>query len=169
MIATIAASLALLAMEEGPSATADRAAALRMLDGRVLPAEAEQGAERSRMLARDAKARVQAANLRENAAWEHVVSRADWEAFRDRRIEALRRSLGSFPEAGGVPRTLVTRTFDGDGYRVENLVFESRSGLVVTANLYSPAAPSRFMPGILLSHSHHNPKTEGELQDMGMT
>ena len=25
------------------------------------------------------------------------------------------------------------------------------------------------MPGILLSHSHHNPKHEGELQDMGMT
>ena len=25
------------------------------------------------------------------------------------------------------------------------------------------------MPGILLCHSHHNPKTQGELQDMGMT
>ena len=25
------------------------------------------------------------------------------------------------------------------------------------------------MPGILISHSHHNPKTQGELQDMGMT
>ena len=25
------------------------------------------------------------------------------------------------------------------------------------------------MPGILIFHSHHNPKTQGELQDMGMT
>jgi hypothetical protein len=25
------------------------------------------------------------------------------------------------------------------------------------------------MPGIVLCHSHHNPKTQGELQDMGMT
>jgi len=25
------------------------------------------------------------------------------------------------------------------------------------------------MPGIVLAHSHHNPKWEGELQDMGMT
>ena len=25
------------------------------------------------------------------------------------------------------------------------------------------------MPGILVSHSHHNPKTQGELQDMGVT
>ena len=25
------------------------------------------------------------------------------------------------------------------------------------------------MPGILIAHSHHRPKTQGELQDMGMT
>ncbi len=25
------------------------------------------------------------------------------------------------------------------------------------------------MPGIVIIHSHHNPKTQGELQDMGMT
>ena len=39
----------------------------------------------------------------------------------------------------GAPRMLVTRTLEGDGYRIENLVFESRPGLVVTANLYRPA------------------------------
>ena len=39
----------------------------------------------------------------------------------------------------------------------------------MTANLYLPAKPPRTMPGILISHSHHNPKTQGELQDMGMT
>ena len=39
----------------------------------------------------------------------------------------------------------------------------------VTANLYRPEPLRESMPGILLCHSHHNPKTQGELQDMGMT
>ena len=77
--------------------------------------------------------------------------------------------MGRLPAAPAEPNTLVTRYLDGDGYRIENLVFESRPGLVVTANLYKPARPSTSMPGILISHSHHNPKTQGELQDMGMT
>ena len=58
---------------------------------------------------------------------------------------------------------------EGDGYRVETIVFESRPGLLVTANLYLPAKPTKSMPAVLFSHSHHNPKTQGELQDMGMT
>lgn len=57
----------------------------------------------------------------------------------------------------------------GDGYRIENLVFESRPGLLVTANLYAPKEPTKRMPGIVICPSHHNPKTQGELQDMGMS
>src|SRR5205823_1013704 len=58
---------------------------------------------------------------------------------------------------------------DGDGYRTHNLVYETRPGLWVSANLYLPAKPPEKMPGVLISHSHHTPKTHGELQDMGMT
>src|SRR5207248_9629646 len=57
----------------------------------------------------------------------------------------------------------------GDGFQIHNLAYESRPGLIVTANLYVPDPLRASMPGILLSHSHHNPKHEGELQDMGMT
>jgi dienelactone hydrolase len=39
----------------------------------------------------------------------------------------------------------------------------------VTANLYLPADAPKSAAGIIISHSHHAPKTEGELQDMGMT
>jgi dienelactone hydrolase len=126
-----------------------------------------QGA--SAMLARDVRSREQAANLRENRAWAAVNARADWERFRAPRLRALRESLGLPPSAPVVPRSIVTGVLEGDGYRVENLVFESRAGLVVTANLYLPVRPAGSMPGILISHSHHNPKTQGELQDMGMT
>jgi cephalosporin-C deacetylase-like acetyl esterase len=120
-------------------------------------------------LARDVRSRLQAANLRENRAWAGVQSLSDWKRFREPRLRALRESLGLPNTDNMVPRALTTRTLEGDGYRVENLVFESRPGLVVTANLYQPVRPAKSMPGVLIAHSHHNPKTQGELQDMGMT
>jgi dienelactone hydrolase len=48
----------------------------------------------------------------------------------------------------------VTGAVDRPGYRIENVVFESRPRLFVTANLYMPAAPGRH-PAILgpLGHS----------------
>jgi hypothetical protein len=82
---------------------------------------------------------------------------------------ALRESLGLPAAIPEVPRVIVTRTLEGDGFRIENLVFESRPGLVVTANLYVPARATGSMPGILISHSHHAPRTQGELQEVGMT
>jgi cephalosporin-C deacetylase-like acetyl esterase len=144
------------------------AALLRRLDGRVIPAQPVKDAP-NRMLAEDVRQRLRAADQRENGAWTRIHNRADWTRYRDARLAALRASLGSFPP---VPRDLhvkVTGRRDGDGYRIENLVFQSRPGVVVTANLYVPARPGRSMPGILVCHSHHNPKTQAELQDMGMT
>ncbi len=138
---------------------------LKGVETSALPAEFDG----SQMLAVDVRARVQAANLRESDAWGRVTSRAEWEAFRDRRIQALRAALGPGHDTPKALKVSVTRTLEGDGYRIENLVYESRPGLVVTANLYGPAAPSGRMPAIVIAHSHHNAKTQGELQDMGMT
>ena len=87
------------------------------------------------MLARDVRSRVQAASLRENGDWDAVKTRDDWEKFRQPRLGALRESLG-LPAAQPGARGARHRTLDGDGYRIENIVFESRPGLVVTANLY---------------------------------
>jgi hypothetical protein len=143
----------------------DRATWLRGLDGRVLT----RAADPAGMPARDLRARTQAANLRENREREAVPTRADWEHLREPRVRALRESLGLPPANPEVRKVLVTRTLEGDGFHIENLVFESRPGLVVTANLYVPARPTGSMPGILISHSHHAPKTQGKLQDMGMT
>jgi len=128
----------------------------------------EERARRASMLRDDARRRLRAANRRDAEAWARVKSKADWERFRDVRIKALRESLGPFPPP---PKTLnieVTRRLDGDGFRIERLVFESRPGLVATANLYVPEPTRPKMPGILICHSHHNPKTQGELQDMGV-
>ncbi len=145
----------------------DLASKLRELSPVVVPAESERGKALPRMLYDDARVRMRAANVRETNAWRAIQTREDWERYRDAKIRALRESLGSFPPHGDLkPR--VTKTFEGEGCRIENVVFESRPGLQVTANLYSPARPAASMPGVLVIHSHHNPKTQGELQDMGI-
>ena len=135
----------------------------------VFPPDDSRAKDLPRMLAADARRRMQEANLRESKAFAAVTTREQWEAHRDARIRALRESLGTFPEAPKDMRVVVTRTLDGDGYHIHNLVYETRPGLWVSANLYLPAKPPAKMPGILISHSHHTPKTHGELQDMGMT
>jgi cephalosporin-C deacetylase-like acetyl esterase len=141
---------------------------VRGLDAAVVPPASEPGKLLPRMLRDDARARIQAANERETRAWRGLASREDWERYRNARIDALRASLGSYPAPPADLKTKVSRTLQGAGYRIENLVFESRPGLQVTANLYAPASPAGSMPGILIVHSHHNPKTQGELQDMGV-
>jgi dienelactone hydrolase len=140
---------------------------LRDLDVTVLSHDERQ--ESAEMISRDIESRRLLAIQRENMAWSKVKSRDDWERFRDQRLTALRESLGQFPP---LPKDLnieTTGRIKGNGYRIENIVFESRPGLWVTANLYLPANPRKSMPAVLFSHSHHNPKTQGELQEMGIT
>ena len=145
------------------------AARLRMLNEKDLKTAGDAAKQFPQMLFKDARKRRDAANRRDFKAWKAVRSRADWERFRDPRLRALRAALGTFPPAPRDLEVRVTGTLEGDGHRVEKLVFESRPGLWVTANLYLPQKAERPMPAFLLCHSHHNPRTEGELQDMGVT
>src|SRR5947199_8041914 len=65
---------------------ADLAAKLRGLEPDVAVSDAA-----------DVRARLQAANRRETAAWRALKTREDWERYRDARLKALRESLGEFP------------------------------------------------------------------------
>jgi len=130
----------------------------------VFPSEEHDGL--ADMLGRHLRRRIQAANTSDAEAWATIGNRQDWEAFVRPRIDALRRSLGTFPEPAA-PQPTVAGTIDGDGYRIENLRFDSRPDLPVAADLYLPEPLRERMPGVLLVHSHHNPMTQGELQDMG--
>lgn len=150
-------------------AAADEAATLQTLDSRVITNEAG-AAEAREAVRRDVRARLQIAERRHSAAWYTVGSRDDWESFRDVRLAHLRRSLSLDPLPTEPKQVHTTRRIDGEGFRIECLTFESRPGVVVTANLYVPQpTPPMKMPGILIVHSHHAPKAQGELQDMGMT
>ena len=121
-----------------------------------------------KMMAADAKRRMREANERESKAFAEVTTKEQWEKYRDARIAKLRESLGAFPEP---PKDVLVGVdgkadIKGDGFTILNIVYESRPGWWVTANLYKPAKRPAKMPGILISHSHHNGKTDGELQDM---
>ncbi len=131
------------------------------VDLRVLPA-ADRG-----MLERHARGRVRRILEAERREWDAVHSRQDWERFRDRRVEALKASLGSFPTRGPLD-VRVAKEYPGQGYRRQDLAYQSRPGLWVTANLYLPGRAAGRRPAIVIVHSHHRPRTQAELQDMGI-
>ena len=108
-------------------------ASLRELGANVLDDQRRQ--ELGGMVAQDIERRRLRAIQRENAAWDQVKDLRDWERFRDARIDALRDSLGEFPDAPEDLDVRITGRLGGIGYRIENLVFQTRPGLFVTANL----------------------------------
>ena len=110
--------------------------------------------------------RVEEVNKKDIASWDAIRSLKEWEAFKRPRLQALERSLGAYPESDQTIVSDVTGAIDAEDYMIDRLVFESRAGIVVTANVYRPKANSIGV-GILLVHSHHNARTQPELQDMG--
>jgi hypothetical protein len=138
-----------------------------LLDSRVFPA-AEQEAI-ANQVRDELRAQMRRANDRSTAEWRQLKSFADWQRYRDEKVAALKKSLGAWPEPPNPLPTRVSATVEGDGFVIENVLFESRPGWWVTANLYRPTMPRGSLPGILICHAHHTPKEHGELQDMGMT
>ena len=145
------------------------AADFKDIDPNVFPKDDPRAKELPKMMAADAKRRMQEANLRESKSFARITTKSAWEHHRDARIAALRESLGTWPKVPKDMRVKVTRELAGDGFVIRNVVYETRPGLWVAANLYLPAKAPEKMPGVLISHAHHNGKTNGELQDMGMT
>jgi dienelactone hydrolase len=161
--------LALAALWTGLAqpAAADDAGEISNLRPEVL--NREQRREAAGMIERDIRRRTDAVNARNRAAWSRIATRAQWEHYRDERLTRLRRSLGEYPPPPAKLNVHVTGLVKGDGFTIENLVYESRRGQWVPGNLYVPAKPGKSMPGILIAHAHHRDKPQRELQDMGMT
>ncbi|QDU31812.1 hypothetical protein ETAA8_69720 [Anatilimnocola aggregata] len=122
----------------------------------------------------DLRQRREAANAKSSADWHAIKSREEWEAFRREKLKLLRKSLGrSFAKDDWQPPSKYAPLekageIKGDGYRIEKLLYTSAYGQWITANLYAPEPPREKMPGFIVSHAHHTPKENGELQDMGV-
>jgi dienelactone hydrolase len=80
-------------------------------------------------------------------------TRADAEAYvRDVR-DRIRQAFGPVPEKTPLnPR--VTRVVERDAYRIEHVLFESRPGFLVSANLYVPKGRNFPLPGVVGSCGH---------------
>lgn len=151
------------------AAFASVAADFKDIDPNVFPKDDPRAKDLPKMMGNDARKRMQEANLRETNAFAEVKTKEQWEKYRDARIAKLKESLGTWPEVPKDMKVKVTRELDGDGFVIQCVVYESRPGLWVSANLYLPKTIPDKMPGIIISHAHHTPKAHGELQDMGMT
>ncbi len=159
--------LGALALGLVPRITADDPTDLSKIAPDVL--SKEQRKEAAGMIERDIVRRTAQVNARNREEWGKIKSRAQWEKYRDERIDRLRKSLGEYPPPPVKLNVRTTGTVAGDGFTIENIVYESRPGQWVPGNLYVPAKPGKSMPGILIAHAHHSGKTQSELQDMGMT
>lgn len=142
------------------------ASSLAFAPSRVFSPEERKQMALSDMLDKDIRDRTLTILQAEKRSWEQVHMLAEWEAFRDQRLKALSASIGEWPERQPL-RTRIISEFHGDGYDRQNLVYQTRPGFWVTANLYLPSTAKERIPGIVIVHSLHAPKTQFELQDMG--
>ena len=124
-----------------------------------------------KMMQLDAKRRMQEANLRESKAFAEVTTKEQWEKYRDIRIQKLKESLGTWPEPPKDMQVVVTRKLDGDGFVIHNIVYESRPGLWVSANLYLPGEAAREDAGhpdlAPPPHAEDAGRTAGHGHDLG--
>lgn len=166
-------SLAIFAMLSGRAQAQDIEKRLAEIDSRVYPVGSEDAKNAPKLFGKFLKAERDRVNRDDVAMWKDLAAKNDkgaWEKFVAPRIASLKQSLGTFPALSmkDVP-VHIGKTLLGNGFEIDNLVYESRPGLWVTANLYRPVPVPKSAPGIVIISSHHNPKTQGELQDMGMT
>jgi len=89
---------------------------------------------------------------RRTAAYEQLNTPEQIRAYQQKLHAFFVRQLGGFPERTPLnPRTV--RTLQADGYRIENVIYESQPGHHVTANLYLPDSKSP-VPAVVVSSGH---------------
>ncbi len=109
------------------------------------------------------KQQAYAAIERRKEAFEQLKSRAECREWQEQRRAFFLRQIGGLPERSPLNAEVVG-TLQGEGYRVENILFESRPGFHVTANLYLPSTAAPW-PGVIVPCGHsHDGKAAGGYQ-----
>jgi len=109
-------------------------------------------------------AQVRAAEAKGMAARQALQTKADAEAYVQAVRAKIRESFGPEPERTPLnPR--VTGVVEREAYRIEKVIFESRPGFPVTANLYLPNGRTQPVPGVVGTCGHStNGKAEKAYQ-----
>lgn len=97
--------------------------------------------------------RVRTANSRNAKAYRELASREDAEAYVEHVRQAIRECFGPEPERTDL-NVRVTGAVERDQYRIEKVVFDSRPGFPVTANLYIPKNVELPRPGVVGTCGH---------------
>jgi cephalosporin-C deacetylase-like acetyl esterase len=107
---------------------------------------------------------VREAEERKLKRLEGLKTKADAEAYVKSVRAKIRQCFG--PEPKRTPlNERVTGVVERDDYRIENVIFESRPGFFVTANLYVPKGKQQPMPAVVGTCGHsHNGKAETAYQ-----
>ncbi len=82
-----------------------------------------------------------------------LATRADAENYVQTVRGKVRESFGPFPEKTPL-NARVTKVVERDAYKIENVLFESRPGFLVAANLYIPKGRNFPLPGVVASCGH---------------
>jgi len=99
--------------------------------------------------------RVREAERGNLEALHRIRTREQAEAYVRSARERIRACFGPFPAKTPLnPR--IVKTIERDAYRIENVIFESRPGFLVTANLYIPKRGRSRMPGVIGTCGHSN-------------
>jgi len=101
---------------------------------------------------------------RRTAAFEAMIkSRSACEQWRKDRREFFLRQIGGLPERTPLNPQVVGR-LEGEGYRVEKILLETRPQFHLSANLYLPTSPGPW-PAVLVPCGHsHEGKAVGQYQ-----
>ena len=98
---------------------------------------------------------IEALDAAADKAWEELPGRAAYDAYRMKLHERLVKAVGAFPERTPLNAKVVS-TLKKDGYRIDKVLFESISGIFVSAYLFLPdvSAFADPYPAVVISCGH---------------
>ena len=130
-----------------------------LMPNRLLPAQKTGGSSIkplnrfSRMVQEYFVAQVGQAEKQGNRRRAKLETREDAEAYVKEVQEKIKRSFGPWPEKTPL-NAKITGVIARDDYNIENIIFESRPGFLVTANLYIPKGKKFPLPGVVGTCGH---------------
>ena len=82
------------------------------------------------------------------------ATKGQWQARKTALREAMFAAMGPFPEKPCELKPEILGKIERDDYRIEKLIFQSRTDVWVTANLYVPKKVKGKSPAVLCVHGH---------------
>ncbi len=82
------------------------------------------------------------------------ASKKEWESRRESLRHKMLDAMGPMPEKPCELQPKIVKTLKRDGYRIENIIFQSRPEVRVTANAYVPTNVKGKVPAVLCVHGH---------------